>query len=192
MKVQVVGITGVICSGKSLISQYLKKQGYKVFDADEEVQKLYKDRKFLKILKSFFPHIFINGKINKTLLSNVVFKNKKKLKKLEQIIHPIIEKKCNEFIAKNQKEKIIFLDVPLLFEVKWDKKCDHTIAISVNNKIQKKRFLANGKTEKELESIRQNQLLNDEKVARATFVVDNNGTKADTYKQIDWIIQKLL
>jgi dephospho-CoA kinase len=191
---KIIGITGVIASGKTLISKYLKGCGYQVFDADEEVKKIYRNETFLKRLKKFFPSVFINGKAHKPTLAGIVFKDKKKLKELQELIHPLVEKECNNFIKRNKKnnEKIIFLDIPLLFEVNWDKKCDYAIVISVEYAIQKARFLASGKTEEDFKHRRHSQLLNCEKVARANFVVENNGSKTNTYKQVDKIINKLI
>lgn len=189
---KVIGITGVIASGKTSVSQYIKEKGYRVFDADYRVKRLYRDKQFLTILKKKFPSIFIGNSVSKILLANIVFKNRRKLKKLEQLIHPIIEKQCDSFIKRYRKDELVFLDVPLLFEAEWDKKCDCTIVVSVDSSIQKQRFVEYGLgTLKDLENRMHYQLLNNEKVARANFVIDNNESKEKAFKQVDLILKKI-
>ena len=140
---KIIGITGLIASGKSTLTKYLLEKGYKVFDADKEVKDLYYEENFLNKLKIIFPDVFINNNIDKSLLAKLIFSNKNEKEKLEKLIHPLIEKKCDIFIKTNQLEKTIFLDVPLLFEVGWNKKCNEIITIILDKDIQKERFVSN-------------------------------------------------
>ena len=90
---KIIGITGAIGCGKTTITNILKKYGIDVFDADKEVAEIYKDEKFLALLKGTFPRIFKGDLIDKRLLRKIVFSNQKELIKLEDIIEPFIQKR---------------------------------------------------------------------------------------------------
>ena len=187
---KVVGITGLIASGKSTLTEYLLGKGYKVFDSDREVKKLYTENSFLNRLQKSFPEVFANKKLDKSLLSSIVFSDTNKRRILEQLIHPTIEKKCDDFIKNNINEKVIFLDIPLLFEVGWDKKCDEIILITINRENQLKRYLERGGKIELFEKIIQNQGNMKEKILKSTYILDNNDTTEKFYRQIDKLISK--
>ena len=88
---KIIAITGSIGCGKTYISDMIKSLGYIVFDADKEVRKFYKNKKFLNIIKQNFPDVFKKGIFNKKELRELVFNNKNELKKLENIIHPLLK-----------------------------------------------------------------------------------------------------
>jgi dephospho-CoA kinase len=141
-----VAITGNIGTGKTTVSKILKLMRYKVFESDKEVKKILKYKKIITRIKDEFVHInkrlvTNDGHINNTELGNVVFSKKLELQKLEKIIHPEIWKLQDKFLKKNKKEKILFFDIPLLFEKKLDDKYDYIFYTYVPFKIQKKRVL---------------------------------------------------
>lgn len=141
-----VAITGNIGTGKTTVSKILKLMRYKVFESDKEVKKILKYKKIITRIKDEFVHInkrlvTNDGHINNTELGNVVFSKKLELQKLEKIIHPEIWKLQDKFLKKNNKEKILFFDIPLLFEKKLDDKYDYIFYTYVPFKIQKKRVL---------------------------------------------------
>lgn len=188
---KVVGITGLVSSGKSTVSKYIKDKGYKVFDADYEVKNLYKDNDFLLRLQNEFPGAFVNNDFDKLRLSKTVFENAEKRKKLESIIHPIIEEKCDIFIKEYINEKVIFIDIPLLFEVEWDKKCNEIILVLVNRDIQKNRYLERGGNPEIFDNIIKSQGNIGEKIAKSTYIIENNGSFEDFYKNLDEVLQKI-
>jgi len=115
-----IGIVGDIGSGKSYIA---KKFGFPVFNADNEVNKIYKyDKKFFKKLKKTLPNYISTFPLKKNEITKSIFANQNNLKKIIRIVHPIVRKKMNNFIIKNKKKKIIILDVPLLLENKINNK----------------------------------------------------------------------
>ncbi|HSQ98167.1 MAG TPA: dephospho-CoA kinase [Rickettsiales bacterium] len=186
---KIIGITGLIASGKTTLVNYLKDKNYKVFDSDFEVKKLYLDKNFLNKLKEVFPDAFQQNILDKKHLAEIVFSNKEKKTELENLIHPIIEKKCDNFIKENINEEIIFLDVPLLFEVNWDKKCTDIILINIDKNIQKQRFLDRGGDSKIFDKIIQNQGNIKEKISKSNFILNNNSSLKDFYNQIDKILK---
>ena len=117
-----IGILGDIGSGKSYVA---KSFGYPVFNADEEVGKLYrKDKKIFNKLKKALPKYIHLFPINKKEISNAILSKKSNLKKIIKIVHLEIRKKMNIFLHKNKNKKIIILDIPLLLENKINKKND--------------------------------------------------------------------
>ena len=187
--VKVIGITGLVACGKSTLTNYLKSKNFKVFDADFESKQLYTKSDFLNTLKLSFPTAFDVDICDKKILSNIVFSNKQDKKKLESLIHPIIEKKCDEFIKDNINEKIIFLDIPLLFEVKWNKKCSDIILVIADKKIQKERFLERGGDAKIFDKIIENQGNVKEKISKSNYVLENNHSLSEFYVEIDNILK---
>tara|TARA_Y100000588_G_C13992730_1_gene812197 strand:- start:367 stop:942 length:576 start_codon:yes stop_codon:yes gene_type:complete len=115
-----IGILGDIGSGKTFTANQF---GYPVFNADIEVSKIYKNNKrcFQKLKKNFPNHIF-SFPLNKKEISKLILLNKKNLKKINKIVHPIVRDRMNKFINKNKKKKIVVLDIPLLLENKIKKK----------------------------------------------------------------------
>tara|TARA_B100000686_G_C16325360_1_gene730381 strand:- start:2 stop:592 length:591 start_codon:yes stop_codon:yes gene_type:complete len=130
--VKKVAILGDIGSGKSLVA---KQFGYPVFNADKEVNKIYKKNKscFNK-LKNELPKYIKSYPINKIELSSAILANNKNLRKIIKIVHPIVRKKMNFFIKKNTKKKMIILDIPLLIENKLNKKSDILVFIDAKRK----------------------------------------------------------
>ena len=117
-----IGILGAIGSGKSYVA---KNFGYPVFNADNEVNKLYqKDKKVFKKLKKILPKYIFTFPINKNEISEAILANKLNLKKIIKIIHLEVRKKMNIFLKKNRNKKVVILDIPLLLENKINKKND--------------------------------------------------------------------
>ena len=115
-----VGILGDIGSGKTFVANQF---GYPVFNADIEVSKIYKNNKScFKKLKKNFPNYIFSFPVNKKEISKLILLEKKNLKKINKIVHPIVRARMNKFISKNKKRKIVVFDIPLLLENKIKKK----------------------------------------------------------------------
>ena len=128
-----IGILGDIGSGKSFIA---KSFGYPVFNADDEVGKLYKkNRKIFIKLNKALPEYITHFPIKKQEILSSILAKKNNLRKIIKIIHPEVRKKMNIFIKKNKKKKLIILDVPLLLENKINRKKDILVFIE-SKKIQ--------------------------------------------------------
>tara|TARA_B100000902_G_C27189329_1_gene853078 strand:- start:451 stop:1026 length:576 start_codon:yes stop_codon:yes gene_type:complete len=127
-----IAILGDIGSGKSFIA---KQFGYPVFNADKEVSKIYsKDRKCFKKLKKAIPRYIYSFPINKNEITKSILSHQGNLKKIINIVHPLVRVKMNKFINKNKKKKLIVLDVPLLLESKIEKKANILIFVEAKNK----------------------------------------------------------
>ena len=148
-----IAVTGKIGSGKSTVADILKDLGYYVFESDKEVDKLFNNNNTKKRIKKLFWQIknLINkdGSINKTLLGDYVFSKKDELKNLENLIYPLLNKERKKFINSKQMEKILFFDVPLLFEKKVFSDYNFIIYLHVKEKIQRERVLKRKKMNKD-------------------------------------------
>ena len=115
-----IGVTGSIASGKTTVARMLSGRKYPLFDADKEVNKIYKKILFkIKFIKSLNLKI---KKILKNKIKKIISKNKKSLKDLEKIIHPLVRKEIKNFSKKNKRKKFIIFEIPLLIESKLNEK----------------------------------------------------------------------
>ena len=127
-----IGILGDIGSGKSFIARQF---GCPVFNADKEVNKIYKkNRHCYKKLRDKLPKYIKSYPINKIELSKAIIANNKNLRKVVNIVHPIVRKEMNFFLKRNNKRKMVVLDIPLLIENKLNKKKDILIFIDAKKK----------------------------------------------------------
>ena len=192
----IVGLTGSIGSGKSFVGNFLKSKKIPIYHADKEANKILENDNLVKrkIIK-LFPNAYINKTINRTKLALIVFKDKKKLKKLESIIHPKVEQSKKKFLSFNKKKKtkLVILEIPILFETKGHKNCNYTILVYVNKKEQFKRVLARKNMSKEkLKVILSNQMSNKKKKKMADFSINNNSTKKKAREETRKIMEKIL
>jgi len=185
-----VGILGDIGSGKSFVAKLF---GYPVFNADNEVGKLYKKNRkiFIKLNKSLPKHI-THFPLKKKEVARAILANKNNLRKIIRIIHPEIRKKMNIFLKKNKKRKLVVLDIPLLLENKINKKKDILIFIQSNRaeilKRLKKRQNFNLKI---VNRFRKIQLPLDYKRKKSNFIIKNNFTNKLIKNQIRYILNQL-
>tara|TARA_Y100001970_G_scaffold286472_1_gene408728 strand:- start:556 stop:1146 length:591 start_codon:yes stop_codon:yes gene_type:complete len=130
--VKKIGILGDIGSGKSFIANLF---GYPVFNADKEINKIYKENKFcFSKLRKKLPKYIKSFPLNKKELTNAILANKKNLKKIVNIVHPLVRKEMSIFLKKNLKKKIVVLDIPLLIENKLNKKKDILVFVDSKKK----------------------------------------------------------
>ncbi|MDC6465296.1 dephospho-CoA kinase [Pelagibacteraceae bacterium] len=168
-----IAVIGGIGYGKSYIAKLF---GYPVFNADNEVSKLYKkNRKCYKKLKKELPKYINSFPIKKNLLSKAINQNKHNLKKIIKIIHPEIRFEMEKFIKKNRKKRFIVLDIPLLIENKLNKKDDILIFVDAKKKEVinrlKKRPNFNQKLINKFKAL---QLSLETKKKRSDFIIKNN------------------
>ena len=185
-----IGILGDIGSGKSYIA---KNFGFPVFNADEEVAKIYKkNRKVFIKLKKNLPKYINSFPINKTELTKAILANRINLKKIVKIIHLEVRKKMNIFIKKNKNKKFIILDIPLLLENKINKKNDVLIFVHTKKKDVLKRLKKRTNYNKLLINKFKNlQLPLVYKMKKSHFIIKNNFTKKMVNQSINKILKKI-
>ena len=182
-----IAITGRIATGKTAVSKILVDLGYKVFESDKEVKKIYKNTIVVEAIRKIFsnkiPNLIEQNKINMNNLGNYVFSKKSQLKKLEEIIHPYIWEKKSFFLLMHPKEKVLFFDIPLLFEKKLQNEYDYIFYTKVDLQTQKKRALQRDKMNmRKLEQILTNQTslpnnINSLKLLELDTSLEKNQTK---------------
>tara|TARA_B100001027_G_scaffold167496_1_gene119295 strand:+ start:1016 stop:1585 length:570 start_codon:yes stop_codon:yes gene_type:complete len=186
-----IGILGDIGSGKSYVA---KSFGYPVFNADKEVSKLYrKDKNIFLELKKKLPKFIHTFPIDKNEIIEAILINKTNLNKIVKIIHAAIRIEMKRFLKKNEKRKIIILDIPLLLENKINKRGDILIFVKSKKKDilrkLKKRSNFNQKLHNRFKKL---QLPLDYKLDRSNFIIKNNFTKKSVKKDIKYILEKIL
>ena len=189
----IIGITGSIACGKSLVSNYLQEKGYTIIDADKiGHMALENDEVKKQLVNKFGKSILKDNEVNRVTLGKLVFENNENLKELNNIIHPQIRKNISEQIQVHKNEKLVFVDVPLLFEAKFDDLVEKIIVISLDEKIQLERLMNRNSLSKEeaLQRIK-SQIPVREKEKLGDYVVDNSFTQENTYNQVDRILDKL-
>ena len=185
-----IGILGDIGSGKSFVA---KSFNYPVFNADNEVGKLYKkNRKIFIKLNKVLPKYITQFPIKKQEITRSILANKNNLRKIIKIIHPEVRTKMNIFIKKNKKKKLIILDIPLLLENKINRKKDILIFVE-SKKVEIIKRLKKRKNFdfKILNKFRKIQLSLDYKKKKSKFIIKNNFTNGFIKKQIKYILKQI-
>ena len=186
-----VGVMGGIGSGKSFIAKLFNCP---VFNADKEVNRVYKNDKncFVK-LKKKLPNFINSFPVKKKQLVNAIKEDKKNLAKISSIVHPIVRKRMKVFLAKNKKNKMVVLDIPLLIENKLNKKDDVLLFVKSKKKEVLKRLKKRANFDvKVLKSLEENQIILLKKRQLANYIVDNNFTKIIMKKKVNFLKKKIL
>lgn len=195
---KIVAITGGFSTGKTTVANIFEELGAEVIDSDKLAHDIYSPNKpaWNKIVKYFGKSILCkNKKIDRSKLADIVFKNKENIKKLNSIVHPYVEKELKSIInkyKKNKKNKILIIEVPLLFEAGMREMFDKIIVVSCGAEEQymriKKKYKKN---DKEISQRIKSQWDLSKKEGLADYIIDNNGTKRDTKRQIIRIFNSL-
>ena len=186
-----VAVVGDIGSGKSYIARLF---GYPIFNADEEVAKLYrKNRKcFIKLKKALPKHIQ-TFPVNKSSLSQAIIENNYNLKKIINIIHPEIRMKMKQFIKKNKNKKMVILDIPLLIENKMNKKKDILIFVEASKKEINKRLAKRDNSNLGIfKKFKKLQLPIELKKKKSNYIIKNNFKNNFVKKNVKIIVKNIL
>jgi len=192
-----IAITGGIGSGKSTFCSKLKEKGFKIHSSDEQVAKIYKnpEKKFVTYLRNIGLSKSISKKnIDKKIISKIIFENKQIRKKLELYIFKIVRKKRSDFIKKEKqkKTKLIFIDIPLLFENNLEKQFNKVISIIASKRVRLKRLKKTRKmTENQFKNITRSQTSDVIRKKKSDYVIYNNSTLKDYKIKINKLISKL-
>jgi dephospho-CoA kinase len=191
----VLGVTGSFGSGKSTVARHFVARGGEIIDADKIARRLLKPGSQVsgKILAAFGRGILgSGGRIDRAKLAGIVFSKRSALKKLNTITHPQIIRQISLAIKKS-RAGLIVLDAPLLLEAGLRGSVDTLVVVKVSRAKQIERLKARGFLNKEeiLKRIKI-QLPLSRKLGSADFVIDNNGSKGETKKQVEKIRQKIV
>ncbi|MCB6839560.1 dephospho-CoA kinase [Weissella viridescens] len=193
-----LGLTGGIATGKSTVSKYLKeKKGLPVLDADDIAHQIMgPNQPILTEIADVFGDDYIHddGSLNRQKLGALVFNDDQARQKLDDLTHPRIFSafEAQMLELESAGTALVVLDIPLLFENEQRLTYDAVAVVVTTEHTQLKRLMQrNALTESEAMARIQSQMPLDEKKASADYVIQNNGTPAETYKQVDQMIDQI-
>ena len=185
-----IGLTGGIATGKSTVLQMLIQLGAAYIDGDEIAREaVCLGSTGLKQIMETFGRDMLqeDGSLNREKLGNLVFADPASKERLNKLLHPAIQDKLKEKLAKLEKEKIniVVLDIPLLYEVKYQNQVQEVWVVYVSETLQLNRLMKrNGYTEKDALARIRSQYPIENKKTLANVVIDNSGSLANTKRQI--------
>ncbi len=180
--------------GKTTISNMFRDLGVQVWCADNEVNELYKiNGAATEILSNEFPSVVTKCGVDKKILRNLIHKDNSILKKVEQIVHPLLEQSKVDFIRSNKDLPLIIFDIPLLFEKEQERNFDAVLVVTASELTQKKRVLSRRNIkEKDFQLIKRNQMNEHEKIKRADFLINTDKSLLETKQDVLEIYQKII
>ena len=180
-----IGITGSLASGKSTVAKLISRNRYPIFSADEVVKALYKKRDFTNKVKKKFN--FKNTKNLKKKIKNQIKIDKRALKELELIIHPLVRRKMKDFMKKKRNFKIGVFEIPLLIESKLMKYFDSIIFVGAKRNIRLRRYKGN----KEIfTTLDKRQIIPSKKIKISDHVIYNNLSTKKLKKRVKFLMNK--
>jgi len=187
----VIGITGSIGTGKSTVSKYLQNKGYRVLDADVIAKGELEDPEVAaEIAAVFGPEILTDGQVVRKKLGGLIFRDSEKRKKLNALIHPRVIKTIEEELEST--EGLVFVDIPLLYEAGLEYLCDKILVVYASRRTQIARLTERDGIGEEYALLKiEAQMDIEEKKKLADFLVDNEGSPAETFAQIENILRRV-
>jgi len=185
-----LGLTGSIGMGKSTVAAMFADEGVAVFDADAVVHRLQgPEGELVAEIERRFPGTTGPQGVNRGALAERVLGEREALQNLEALVHPAVARERSAFLEANREAPLVLLDIPLLFEVGGWREVDKIAVVSAPAEVQRARVLARpGMTEDKLERILARQLPDDEKRARADFVIETGGPIEETRRAVRRIV----
>jgi dephospho-CoA kinase len=172
----ILGLTGSIGMGKSTTAKLFAEAGVPVYDADATVHRVY-EGEAAPAIEAAFPGTTVNGKVDRTRLSEKVMHDPAAIRRLEQIVHPMLRSHHQRFLEEAERSgaPVAVVDVPLLYETGGETRVDAVVVVTTSPEVQRERILAReNMTGEKLDAILARQLPDAEKRKRADFVVDTS------------------
>lgn len=185
-----LALTGSIGMGKSTVARMFEQRGVPVFDADSAVRRLQaEDPALIAAIGDRFPGTVEGGRLDREALAAAVLGEPAELAKLEALVHPAVHRERTRFIVANQGAPALLFDIPLLFETGGEPAFDKVIVVSAPAGVQRQRVLSRpGMTAGRLDAILKRQMPDEEKRARADFVIDTGGDLSTTEAQVERVL----
>ena len=184
-----IGITGGIGSGKSLVAKILETLKYPVFYSDSEAKNIVRsnDEVQNEIIRIFGPEAYLQGEYNRPFVAEKVFANQELLTQLNQLIHPAVRAAFDEFCDKSKAE-IVFNEAAILFETGTYKSFDAVILVCSPEKLRVERLMKRDNASKEEIQARINKQWSDDKKKKLTNLIIENDEKSSILEQIHEIL----
>lgn len=186
----VVGLTGSIGMGKSVVAAMFADEGIPVFDADAVVHQLQgPGGQLIDAIESVFPGSTTDAGVDRAKLGAQVFNNPEKLKQLEAIVHPVVAERRLAFLVEHRHAPLVVFDIPLLLEKGRSPEINEIVVVSAPEATQRERVLARtGMTVEKFENILALQMPDAEKRTHADYVIDTGTTLLATQAQVREVI----
>ncbi|MDD3789285.1 MAG: dephospho-CoA kinase [Petrimonas sp.] len=188
-----IGVTGGIGSGKSVVSELLKLHGIPVYDADSEAKRLNDQSPVIrqKLTSSFGSELYINGKLDKRKLAQLIFNDPQKLQLANSIIHPELMKDYTGWAEKRKNYPFTAIDAAVLFEGGFERYVDKIITVAAPENIRFARAsLRDNVPEHKISERAKNQLTDQEKINQSDFVIHNDNQHS-VIQQVSDILNRL-
>ncbi|HBF30110.1 dephospho-CoA kinase [Rhizobium sp.] len=188
-----LGLTGSIGMGKTTTADFFRQEGVPVYDADAAVHELYR-HEAVEPIRAAFPEAIVGGIVDRNILSRTLAQDPDKLKLLEAIVHPLVRRKQKAFLEDQERAgaDLVAFDIPLLFETGGQKQLDKVVVVSCDPQTQRSRVLARpGWTDEKLALVLSRQMSDQEKRARADFVIETGFGLETAQSQVKEIVRTL-
>ena len=189
----ILGLTGSIGMGKTTTARLFAEEGVPVHDADAAVHKLY-EGEAVPLIEAAFPGTTQAGRVDRDKLGRRVVGDAAALKRLEAIVHPLVRKAEERFLAEARARgaRVVVLDIPLLFETGGDTRVDATVVVTAPADVQRARVLERpGMSAEKLEALLAKQMPDAEKRRRADFIVDSGQGLEPARAQVRQILDRI-
>jgi dephospho-CoA kinase len=191
----VLGLTGSIGMGKSTAARMFRRQGIPVHDADAAVHRLLgKGGAAVPLIAAAFPGTVIAGRVDRPALGAKVFGNPQELRRLEAILHPLVQAATRRFLRRQQarRRKLVVLDIPLLYETGGEKRCDAVVVVTAPRNVQRARVLARPRmTAERFAEVERQQMPDAEKRRRADFIIETGHGHRPALRQLHQILERV-
>ena len=191
----IVGLTGCVGMGKTQTASFLRQMGFPVFDADASVHAmLMRGGRAVDAIAKAIPEVERDGAIDRVALGKLAFHDPALLKRLEAILHPLVEYEERRFLRRAQWRgfNLAFMDIPLLFETSGDRRVNAVICVTAPPAVQKERVMKReGMTEEKFHKVQSLQWQDETKRALSDFVLCTGGGQADTLRRLKKIVRVL-
>ena len=181
-----IALTGGIGSGKSLAGEFFQELGAVVIDSDQLARDVIErgTEGYDEVLSRFGDEVLVDGEINRSKLAEIVFKDEKARRDLEEIIHPKVRELATKIAARVPGDGVVINQIPLLFETKGANRFDFVITISANLEVRKARLAERGLKSYEIERRISAQASDEERESIANCVIMNEGSIDDLERAV--------
>lgn len=191
----VLGLTGSIGMGKSTATASFRRLKVPVFDADATVHKLQaRGGRAVRAIGATFPGTVKDGRVDREALRRAVLGKEAEIRTLERIVHPLVRDEERRFLAaaRRRAERLVVLDVPLLFEGRGEKRCDKVVVVTAPAAVQRWRVLRRpGMTPERFAAILARQVPDAEKRRRADYLVHTSLSRHSADRAIRRLVREL-
>ncbi|UCE79602.1 MAG: dephospho-CoA kinase [Nitrospiraceae bacterium] len=191
----IAGLTGNFGMGKSSVLSIFKKLGARTIESDRIVNSLLKEKHIIREVRKIFGDAVFEGKkgLNKKKIGERIFSNRRERRRLEKLLHPLVIKRVNRYFRNMEKRNgILIVEVPLLFEGGYEDLFEKVITVYTTQKTALERLRQDGFSRNEALARLRAQMPARTKKKLSDYIIDNNGSRAGTARQVKKIYSLLL